>query len=108
MYVAALNAPVWESNPFSENEAERIRSDFEEKLYVDFYMDMLEKVKGMAWFSNDERLEYVFSHDTQSGGYRLSVFDKDGAIRHTARQSIKELFREEQFPSDGRRLTIVA
>lgn len=100
-----IAAPIWAANPFGDDE-ELAQSDREYAAYFRFYMDLLPYVAALSWAAGP--LLYVFSKDTQSGGYRLSCFDKIGALRHTARQTIADLFEAETFPFDGRDLTVVA
>ena len=110
MKIKCVVAPLWDANPFSEDEKEQLRSDEQYNEYCTFYHKLLPNVEGLCWADGlDDSLTYVFSRDTICRGeYRVSVFDDRGAIRHTARKTIAELFRDENFPCDGRTLRLVA
>lgn len=102
-----MQAPVWSASPFSEDEKEIKESERQYEDYRAFYFDLLPKVAGLMW-TDENCVSYVFSHDTiHPGEFRVSVFDEKGAIRHTARETICDLFRAENFPWDGRQLVVV-
>ena len=107
--VKKIQAPIWDANPFAEDPAEAKRSDEQQKAWRDFYRDLLPSVAGLEWTQHYrcDDVTYIFSRDVAEDGYRLSVFDSIGAVRHCSRKTVGELFRDEQFPFDGRTLTVV-
>ena len=108
MRIWQVKAPIWSANAFSENPQEQKLSELQYEECKHFYMRLLPKVCALEWKTKNG-LQYVFSRDTIEGGYRISVFDKKGAVSHSARDSIEELFlRESCFPYDGRWMSAVA
>lgn len=104
-----IYAPIWDANPFAEDPAENERSEKQYKAWKAFYRDLLPSVAGLEWTQRyrNEDVTYIFGKDVLGEGYRVSVFDSKGAVRHSARDTIGELFLCEQFPFDGRKLTVV-
>ena len=104
-----IYAPVWDANPFAEDPAEIEQSEKQYKAWKAFYRDLLPSVAGLEWTQRyrNEDVTYIFGKDVLGEGYRVSVFDSKGAVRHSARDTIGELFLCEQFPFDGRELTVV-
>ena len=104
-----IYAPIWDANPFAEDPAENERSEKQYKAWKAFYRDLLPSVAGLEWTQRyrNEDVTYIFGKDVLGEGYRVSVFDSKGAVRHSARDTIGELFLCEQFPFDGRELTVV-
>ena len=105
-----IKAPIWDANPFAEDPAERELSDEQYKEYQKFYEDLLPTVVSLEWVTRyrNEDVITIFSKDVKKAGYyRVSVFDSRGAVRHLSRETIGELFRDEQFPFDGCELKVV-
>lgn len=107
--VKKIQAPIWDANPFTEDPVEAKKSDEQYKAWKAFYRDLLPSVVGLEWIQRywNENVTYIFGKDVLGEGYRVSVFDSKGAVRHSARETIGELFRDEQFPFDGCELTVV-
>ena len=105
MTIEKIKAPVWDADGFSDDEEEQERSFRQYEAYQDFYNKLLPRIKGLGW--RTEEFQYVFSKDTITGGFRVSVFDKKGAIRHSARNTVGELFQHESFPYNGCWLFVV-
>ena len=86
-----IYAPIWDANPFAEDPAENERSDKQYKAWKAFYRDLLPSVVGLEWTQRyrNEDVTYIFGKDVLGEGYRVSVFDSKGAVRHSARETIR-------------------
>ena len=90
-----IYAPIWDANPFAEDPAENERSEKQYKAWKAFYRDLLPSVAGLEWTQRyrNEDVTYIFGKDVLGEGYRVSVFDSKGAVRHSARETIGELLQ---------------
>ena len=111
MKVKLVKAPVFTAQPFSPNPEDWDEFDRQLKSCEEFYVDLMNKSTAIEWTGNSGRCQYVFSANTipDEGRFRISVFDKFGAVRHQFATTLKELYKKEMtsFPSHGEMLTVV-
>ncbi len=92
-----VKAPIWDADPFKESGiAQKQRENYET-----FYQNLLPKISALQW-GKGERIR-IFSKDTISNlqEYRVTAFDRYGAVYHVARKSVSELLTAEPFPRNG-------
>ena len=69
----------------------------EQKALNEIYQAARKNAAVLLENTDDRDRKIIFSRDTTGGVYRLSYFDKYGAIRHKAADTIKEIIGELRF-----------
>ena len=115
MEVIEIRSPSVTADPmacFHGNEAEEKKYDQQMAAAEAFYFDLLSKIRGMQYDTPGIRKDWkavsVFGPDPEeAGAWRISRFDKIGAVGHMTRRAeeMKDLVAE--FPLDGRVLQII-